>query len=351
MEAKKLGQKVLVTGHLGYIGRVLVKVLQDAGHAVTGCDTGYFEECDAVTSRSEPGLCRKDIRDLTEGDLEGFDAVVHLAALSNDPMGELDRELTAQINYEASVRVARLAKDNGVRRFLFSSSCSIYGAAGDEDQPETAPLKPLSAYAESKVRTEEALDKLAGDGFSPVYLRNATAYGWSSRFRADLVLNNLCCWGFTTNSIRIMSDGTPWRPLVHIEDISLAFAAALDAPIASVHNRAFNVGRASENYQVRDLADIVRSLMPQCTVEYAGKGGPDPRNYRVSFERIATELPAWRPHWNARLGAEEIILGCRKYGIKRDEFEGWRYTRLAQLKRLSQSGDLDSKLRWSGPRL
>ncbi len=337
---------MLVTGHAGYIGQVMVRVLENAGHEVTGCDVDYFKGCEFLPPGYQGAVQHKDVRDIEVKDLAGFDAIIHLAALSNDPLGDLDRELTMEINHRASVRLARMASDAGVRRFLFSSSCSIYGAAGDESQAETASLKPLSAYAESKVRTEEDLDKIASATFSPVYLRNATAYGWSPRFRADLVLNNLCCWGYTTHAIRILSDGTPWRPLVHVEDISSAFAAALEAPTGAIHNRAFNVGRECENYQIRDLAEIVRQVMPSCSVEYAGRGGPDPRNYRVKFERIERELPGWHPQWTARSGAEEIVDACGRHQMSREDFEGWRFTRLAQLKRLTESGRLDPELRW-----
>jgi nucleoside-diphosphate-sugar epimerase len=345
---QRAGHRVLVTGHAGYIGQVMVKVLEDAGHAITGCDTGYYEGCDFGPVNNRIPNLGKDVRELGSKDLLGFEAIVHLAALSNDPLGDLDRELTLEINYRASVRLARLATEAGIKRFLFSSSCSMYGSAGDQILNEAAPLRPITAYAESKVRTEEELDKLASHSFSPVYLRNATAYGTSPRLRADLVLNNLCCWGYTTNSIRIMSDGTPWRPLVHVEDISRAFAAVLEAPTDVIHNRAFNVGSDGENYQVRDLAEIVRQVLPRCQLEYAGNNTPDPRNYRVDFTRITRELPGCRPRWNARLGAQQLIKACHQNGMAREDFEGWRFTRLNQLKRLMASGRLDPQLRWRG---
>ena len=341
-----LPQKVLITGHAGYIGAVMVPLLRAAGHEITGCDTYYFEGRDVVESPRAFKVIRKDIRDLCDHDLEGFDAIVHLAALSNDPLGELNPGLTLEINFSASVRLAKIAKSAGVKRFLYSSSCSIYGAAGDDVLDETAPLRPVTVYAESKVRTEEALSKLASDGFSPVFFRNATAYGVSPSLRADLVLNNLCCWAYTTKRIRIMSDGTPWRPIVHIEDIARAFAAALVAPVEAIHNQAFNVGRNAENYQVRDLASIVHEVIPGCRVEYVGNGGPDPRSYRVDFGRIARTLPSFQPEWDARQGVHQLFQSFRTNGLTREDFEGWRFTRLAQLKRLIAAGQVDASLRW-----
>jgi nucleoside-diphosphate-sugar epimerase len=343
----KLSRKVLVTGHAGYIGTVMTRVLQAAGHEVVGCDTGYFEDCDLDSLPNDFIAIRKDIREISEADLSGFDAVIHLAALSNDPLGELNPDLTFEINYQASVRLAKFAKAAGVKRYLYSSSCSMYGSAGEDAVSEEAPLRPLTAYAESKVRVEEEVSKLAGDGFTPIFLRNATAYGASPRFRADLVLNNLSCWAFTTKSIRIMSDGTPWRPIVHIEDISRAFAAALTAPVELVHNQAFNVGRNSENYRVRDIANIVQEVIPGCSVAYAGAGEPDPRSYRVDFSKIARTLPSYQPQWDARRGVRELYGRFLSHGMTVEDFQSGRFTRLVQLKRLLDSARLDSSLRWS----
>ena len=340
--------RILLTGHNGYIGSVMLAVLQAAGHDVVGLDTFYFEEC---TLRDGPGCVaelRKDIRDLRPADLEGFDAVVHLAALCNDPLGDLHPEWTHDINHQASVSLARFAREAGVSRFLYASSCSMYGAAGgDEVLTEEAPLRPITAYAISKVRTEEDVCKLADRSFSPVFMRNATAYGVSPRLRADVVLNNLVCWAHTTGRIRIMSDGTPWRPIVHVQDISRAFVAALAAPREAIHNQAFNVGANGENYQVRELADIVRGTVAGCTVEYAAGAGPDPRSYRVDFSKLMRTFPDFRPQWNASFGAKDLYDALQEAQITLADFQGRRFIRLAQIKHLIDRGRLDGQLRWS----
>jgi nucleoside-diphosphate-sugar epimerase len=338
--------RVLVTGHDGYIGSVLVPFLLEAGHEVTGLDSSLYEGCDLLPPRAQvPGL-RLDVRDVTSSHLEGFDAVVHLAALSNDPLGALDPSLTREINFEATVALARAAREAGVRRFVFASSCSMYGTAeADVPVAEEAPLRPLTAYAESKVRAEAALVDLVDDAFAPVLMRNATAYGASPRMRVDLVLNNLVGWALTTGKVRILSDGTPWRPLVHVEDISRATLAVLEAPHELVAGEAFNVGADAENYQVRDLAEIVRHALPGCAVEYAGSGEPDPRSYRVDFRKLARAFPKLDLTWTASRGAVEIRDALRAGGLTREMFEGPRYTRLKQLEALLGDGRLDARLR------
>jgi nucleoside-diphosphate-sugar epimerase len=339
--------KILLTGHHGYIGSVMGPIFRAAGHEVTGLDTFFYEGCDL---RDEPdGLpaVRLDLRDADPGLLAGYDAVVHLAALSNDPLGDISPDLTKEINFEATVRLARAAKEAGVERFVFSSSCSMYGAA-EQGLPvdESAPLKPLTAYAESKVLSEQALSALADDDFSPVLMRNATAYGVSPRLRVDLVLNNLVGWAFTTGSVKIMSDGTPWRPLVHVEDIARATRVLLEAPREAVHTEVFNVGRNEENYQVRDLAEIVRDTVGDCETEYAGSGDPDPRSYRVDFGRFARAFPDARLTWTARDGAREMLEAYREVGLTLEQFEGDRYVRLKRLRVLLDRGELDPDLRW-----
>lgn len=338
--------KVLVTGHNGYIGSTLAPLLIQEGHEVVGLDTYYFDECTLGDAAPETPSIRTDIRDVLPSQLRGFEAIIHLAALSNDPLGDLKAEWTHDINHAASVRLARMAKEAGVTRFLFSSSCSMYGASGEDLLTEEAPLRPLTPYAISKVRTEESVSEMADGDFSPAFLRNATAYGVSPRLRADIVLNNLVGWAWTTGKVRILSDGTPWRPIVHVEDISWAFAAFLKAPRGAIHNQAFNVGVNGENYRVRELANIVRETVPGCEIEFGDQPQPDPRNYRVDFSKLFRSVPEFRPRWNARDGARQLFEAYRRAGMTLSDFQGRRFVRLPQLKHLLESGQLDSTLRW-----
>jgi nucleoside-diphosphate-sugar epimerase len=338
--------RILITGHKGYIGTVMAPLLADAGHEVVGLDSDLFEQCTFGEEPREFPSIRKDLRDVEADDLKGFDAVIHLAGLSNDPLGNLNPNLTYDINHHASVRLARLAKEAGVKRYLFSSSCSTYGAAGDKILDETAEFNPVTPYGRSKVLVEQEVSQLASPEFSPVFLRNATAYGVSPRLRFDLVLNNLTAWALTTGRVFIKSDGTPWRPIVHIEDISRAFLAALEAPLELIHNQAFNVGRSEENYQIRDLAEIVKETVPGCTIEFAADAGPDKRCYRADFSRIARVLPAFQPKWDARRGARELYEAYKKVDLRVEDFEGPRYKRIDHIQGLLASGRLNSDLRW-----
>lgn len=338
--------RVLVTGNNGYIGTVLCPMLLERGHEVVGLDTDLYEQC--TFSRDMPDIetIRMDVRDVRKHDIEGLDAIIHLAGLSNDPLGDYRPQLTEDINEKASIRLALLAKEAGVKRFLFASSCSNYGAAGTDFLTEEAQFNPVTPYGFSKVRVEAALSQMADADFSPTYIRASTAYGVSPRLRFDLVTNNLTAWAFTTGRVYLKSDGTPWRPIVHIEDISIAYIAALHAPRDVVHNEAFNVGTTTENYQMCEIAEIVKEIVPGCDIEYAPDAGPDQRCYRVDCNKIAYTLHEFKPQWTARRGVEQLYEEYKRVGLTLEEFEGPKYMRIAHVKHLVAEGLLDENLRW-----
>jgi nucleoside-diphosphate-sugar epimerase len=321
---------------------------QDRGHEVVGLDIGYFSDCGGDIAPERQIV--RDMRDVTAADLDGIDAVIHLAGLSNDPMGALDEGLTRDINLDATLTLGRLAKAAGIDRFVFASSCSLYGAAGGEAAlDETAPMAPVSAYAVSKARAEEGLAALANADFSPVFMRNATAYGVGPRPRFDLVVNNLSGWAHTTGVLKVMSDGTPWRPLVHIEDIALAALCAAEAPREAVHGQAFNIGRSDANYRVRDIAAAVHRAFPQAALNITGESGGDPRSYRVDFEKALNTLPGFSPRWTLEAGVDEVARWLHDGGLDGAAFDSRRFVRLAQLQHLRAAGMLDDKLRRINP--
>jgi len=339
--------RVLVTGHNGYIGSVLAPYLKRQGHDVHGVDSFYFgRDCSFCPDDTViPGL-RMDIRDLAAQDLAGYDAVVHLAALCNDPLGNLRPEWTFAINYEASVRLAELAKAAGVRRFLMASSCSMHGKSTDARVTEDTPVSPLTPYGLSKIQAEAAISKLADDRFSPTFLRNGTVYGVSPRLRVDIVLNNLAAWAFTTGRVRILSAGTQWRPIIHVEDVSAAFLAAMSAPKDVVHNQVFHVGTNKANYTIRDLAEIVKSCVPGCSIEYLKDASADERTYIADFSKIERMLPEFRPRWDAESGTRQLLDAYRDYGLKEEDLAGARYVRLNRINTIVQAGEIDETFRW-----
>ena len=324
--------RMFVTGHRGYIGSHLVDVLKREGHTVVGCDLGLFRGCNWEPIVEPDVDLDKDVRAVGPADLDGSDCVMHLAAISNDPMGDLDPQITFDINRDASIRLAKIAKEAGVPRFLFAGSCSIYGQGEKLDLDENDPLNPLTAYARSKIETEQAVSQLADANFSPAYLRNATAYGHSPVLRIDLVVNNLLASALSYGEIRIMSDGSPWRPLIHCRDIARAFAAFAAAPKEAIHNQAINVGGNSENYQVRDVGDQVQRLIPSAKVVYTGEVGADPRNYRVNFDKLSRHLPDFKLQYNLVSGMEELHRKMVEHGFSKKDFEGDQFVRLRTLK-------------------
>jgi len=339
---------ILITGNTGYIGAVMTKFFQDHGYKVVGVDCDYYRGCDFFSGmvKAHKQLF-KDVDVLTLQDLEGVEAVIHLAALSNDPLGELNPKLTHQINCVSSVRLAKLAKEAKVSRYLFSSSCSVYGIApGDKAINEQDKVNPLTAYAKAKIDTETEVAKLADKDFHPVFLRNATAYGLSPRLRLDLVANNLTAWAHLTGKVSIMSDGTPWRPIIHIEDICAAFLAAVKAPTEKIHNQAFNVGLDSENYRVKDIAECVRVAVLNSKVEILNTAGSDERSYRVDFSKIKNELPEFKPSWDLAKGVDQLYCAYKKYKLDKAGFDSSFYFRIRRIQQLIKENKVDKNIKW-----
>jgi nucleoside-diphosphate-sugar epimerase len=341
--------KVLVAGDRGYIGAVLVPFLRGVGHDVDGLDLGLYEGCDLGPALEGTGQRpARDIRDVTQAELAGYDAVLCLAALSNDPLGDLHPAATYSVNLEGTLQLAKAAKAAGLERFLFSSSCSLYGAAGSEGVAEDAQMFPVTPYGQTKVDAERELSLLADDNFSPVYLRNATAYGASTRLRLDIVVNNLTAIALTTGKVHLQSDGTPWRPLVHIEDISRAFLAMLEAPRELIHDQAFNVGRAEDNVQIRDVAEMVRAAVPGSRLSFADGAGPDLRNYKADFGKLNDTFPGLKMKWSVREGISELLAAYTAHGVTYDDFTSSRFVRLRRIRELLDAGELDDQLRRKG---
>ena len=338
--------RVLVTGHEGYIGAVLVPMLRAAGHEVVGLDTGFYAGCDFGPPPEPIPSIARDLRDVEPADLAGIDAVMHLAAISNDPIGHLNPLTTYAINADASIRVAAAAKAAGVSRFLFSSSCSLYGAAGDAPVDERSPFNPITPYGQSKVLAEQGIHALADDSFSPISLRNATAFGISPRLRGDVVINNLVGWAHATGEVRLQSDGRQWRPLVHVRDIATAFLALLEADREAIHDEAFNVGSDAANLRIRSLAELVQAAVPGSRVTFAEGAGSDARDYRVDFRKLHDRVPAARPTWTVEAGIGEVADAYERLGLTIEDLTGPRYTRLARINQLKAAGRLDDDLRW-----
>jgi len=340
--------RILLTGNNGYIGTILTEILLKKGYQVVGLDTNYYQGCQFCDSGFKIKEIKKDIRKIEKNDLKDIDAIFHLAALSNDPLGVFAPEVTDEINFKATVRLAKLAKEAGIKRFVFASSCSMYGIAGDEAVTEDSPLSPVTAYAVSKVNSERALSEMADDNFSPVFLRPGTAYGISPMLRCDLVVNNLTAWAYTTGKIKIMSDGTPWRPVIHVEDFGRGFIAALEAPTGLVHNQAFNLGQNKENYQIKDIANAVKEVIPGCEIEYTHEHGSDSRTYKVSFDKINNKLKDFfHPEWILKKGIIQLYNAFKSYGLTYEEFMEEKYIRLNQVNKLVKEKKLNKELFWT----